>query len=74
MFWDSLTDNFVIKHISLSLRSSDFFRPAFVLYFESIILNSSKFIQIVAAEISAAIPIPFLIKPSDTTCWHSSTP
>ena len=58
--WDSLTDNFVKKLINFtdkSLGSSEYFRPAIVSHtlavLESIILNSSKFIQIVAAEISA---------------------
>ena len=76
--WDSLTDNFVKKLINFtdkSLRSSDYFRPAIVSHtlaiLESIILNSSKFIQIVAAEISAATPIPFLVKPSDDVKYNT---
>ena len=76
--WDSLTDNFVKKLINFtdkSLRSSDYFRPAIVSHtlaiLESIILNSFKFIQIVAAEISAATPIPFLMKPSDNVKYNT---
>ncbi len=70
--WDSLTDNFVKKLINFtdkSLRSPEFFRPAIVSHtlaiLESIIMNSTKFIQIVAGEITAGTAIPFLSKPSD---------
>ena len=76
--WDSLTDNFVKKLINFtdkSLRSSEYFRPAIVFHtlaiLESIILNSSKFIQIVAAEISAGTPIPFLTKSSDDVKYNT---
>lgn len=69
--WDGLTENFVKKLINFtdkSLHSQDYFRPAVVsktlAILESIILNSTKFIQIVSKEISVGTPIPFLLKSS----------
>ncbi len=67
--WDNLTENFVKKLIIFtekSLDSNDYFRPAVVsrtlAILESIVLNSSKFINIVFQEISISKPIPFLAK------------
>lgn len=69
--WDSLTENFVKKLINFtdkSLHSQEYFRPTVVsktlAILESIILNSSKFIQIVSNEISVGTAIPFLMKTS----------
>ena len=69
--WDSLTDNFVKKLINFvdkSLMSNEYFRPTVVSrslsILESIVLNSSKFYQTVASELSVSTPISFLNKQS----------
>ena len=69
--WDSLTDNFVKKLINFtdkSLNSMEYYRPQIVsntlAILESIILNSTKFNEIVSKEISVATTIPFLTKTS----------
>lgn len=65
--WDTLTENFVKKLINFihkSLHQNDYFRPAIVskslAILESIVLNSPKFYAIIAKEVSASSPIPFL--------------
>ena len=65
--WDNLSMNFVKKliiFIEKSLTSREFFRPSVVsrtlAILESVILNSTKFIQIVFSEIKVSTPRPFL--------------
>lgn len=72
--WDALTENFVkklINFIDKSLMSNEYYRPSVVSkslsILESIVLNSSKFYQTVANEISVSTPIPFLSKGSGST-------
>ena len=72
--WDALTENFVkklINFIDKSLMSNEYYRPHVVSkslsILESIVLNSSKFYQTVANELSVSTPIPFLNKASGST-------
>lgn len=69
--WDALTENFVKKLINFvdkSLDLPDYFHPLVVsrslAILESIVLNSSKFYQTVAREMSVSTPIPFLSMPA----------
>ena len=76
--WDALTENFVKKLINFihkSLMSNEYFRPSVVSkslsILESIVLNSSKFYQIVSNELSVSTPIPFLNKQSKEVKYNT---
>ena len=67
--WDSLTENFVKKLINFvdkSLQQREYFRSGVVSrslgILESIVLNSPKFYEIIAKEVSVSSPVPFLEK------------
>ena len=67
--WDSLTDNFVKKLINFvdrSLKQRDIFRSGVISrslgILESIVINSPKFYDIIAKEVSVGTPVPFLEK------------
>ena len=67
--WDSLTENFVKKLINFvdkSLKQREYFRSGVVSrslgILESIIVNSPKFYETIAREVSVSSPVPFLEK------------
>ena len=67
--WDSLTENFVKKLINFvdkSLKQREYFRSGVVSrslgILESIVVNSPKFYETIAKEMSVSSPMPFLEK------------
>ena len=76
--WDSLTENFVKKLINFvdkSLKQREYFRAGVVSrslgILESIVVNSPRFYETIAKEVSVSSPVPFLEK-QDTNVKFST--
>ena len=76
--WDSLTENFVKKLINFvdkSLKQRDYFRSGVVSrslsILESIVVNSPKFYETIAKEVTVSSTVPFLEK-QDTSVKYST--